>query len=115
MSVYLWAWIISAISGGLLYAGVYFAKKDRPAKSQVVTATPRRPKLRHPLNRPPMDHWGNKKRLDHSPFYMCIMIALFVGGLLMLACGPIHPSTIDAMEPGMQRAMALVLCLGTGT
>lgn len=115
--VYLLTWVGSLICSLLLYLGLnaWFKRAPTTTTSQTTTNVRVLPDRVDSGWRTSQGWKGGRDRLDRDPFYMCLMWALFVGGLLMLFGGSIHPSTIDAMDDVMQRAVAFLLCFGTGT
>lgn len=110
--VYFLTWGLSLLSSGLIMAVLmWFKRRERSAKAAPVVSVERKT-----VTSGSPEYRGSRGgRLDRAPFYICMMWSLFVGALIMLIGGPIHPSTIDAMDPLVQRAMSFVLCIGTGT
>jgi hypothetical protein len=121
-AVYFLVWIVSLLLTGAIWTGLWLFKRPETntnTRKRKATVTPvLSPELKEvdqtssSLSR----YWGyHGARSDREPFYMCMMWSLFVGGSIMFIGGPIHHSTIDAMDPSLQRVLAAVLCLGTGT
>lgn len=103
--VYLLTWLMSLVTSGIIIGGLFWFKTRGQRSTVVTSAKPKRTGRR----------WkGHQGRLDHSPFYVCMMWTLFVAGLVMAIGGPVHPSTIESMTPLVQRALSFTLCLGTG-
>lgn len=111
--VYFLTWGISLVASVGIWGGLWWFKRGErqpSGKFAPVSSTQQR-ELETTVSRYWKSHRG---RPDRAPFYVCMMWSLFVGGLIMLIGGPIHPSTIDAMDATLQRGMAAMLCLGTG-
>jgi hypothetical protein len=108
--VYILTWALSLLSSAAIWFGLTRRNRsqDQPQVITPVTLSPQK------VRKSRLFTGRYQGRLDRSPFYACMMWSLFVGGFIMLVGGPTHPSTIDAMDPTMQRAMSAVLCLGTG-
>lgn len=106
--VYLVTWGLSLVACGGIWGGLWLFRRRHP---QVLVPVEQREALRSSLSRTLR---SRRVRPDQSPFYMCMIWSLFFGGVIMAIGGPIHPSTIEAMDPVLQRVMSVVLCLGTG-
>jgi vacuolar-type H+-ATPase subunit I/STV1 len=53
------------------------------------------------------------KRLDHGPMYMCVMFALLMVSMSMIAVGPVPNSVVDELSNSTQDLLALCIFVGS--